>query len=347
MSKFIDPQGMQDAIYNFADNIKHASEIGEKIILNNKYDGIRNIIIVGMGGSAIGGDINKMLLKNDLSVPLIVCRNYFIPKWANNHTLVVVSSYSGGTEETLSAFKDALSKDCQIYGITTGGNLSKRLSSNDLDFTLIPSGLQPRAALAYSFVPMLYLFFHLGLVKIDLKDKLMNSVKLLKSVRDDYIHDNQKNPTWVLSNKIYNTIPIIYGETDNTSIIALRWCNQLSENSKMLAFSNELPEFNHNEIVGWENNPNLIERLSVIWLSDQSDYERISMRQKISNKILDTTVKKQFEISLNGSSRFERLLHLIHFGDWVSLWCAYLHGTDPSPVDKISSLKKELTNQKY
>jgi len=344
MTKFIDPQGMKDAVYNFADDINKASKIGKKIILNKKYNNIHNIIVVGMGGSAIGGDINKMLLKNDLSIPLIVSRNYFIPKWANKHSLVVVSSYSGGTEETLSAFKDALSKECQIYGITTGGILSKELSSNDLDFILIPSGLQPRAALAYSFVPMLYLFLHLGLIKIDLNNNLMNSIKLLKSVRDDYMLNDQKNPTWVLSNKIFNTIPILYGETDNTSVIALRWSNQLSENSKMLAFCNEIPEFNHNEIVGWENNPNLIEKLSIIWLSDESDQERISIRQKISEKILETMVKNQFKISLHGSSRFDRLLHLIHFGDWVSLWCAYLHGTDPSPVDKISRLKKELTN---
>ncbi len=317
MTKFIDPQGMKDAVYNFADDINKASKIGKKIILNKKYNNIHNIIVVGMGGSAIGGDINKMLLKNDLSIPLIVSRNYFIPKWANKHSLVVVSSYSGGTEETLSAFKDALSKECQIYGITTGGILSKELSSNDLDFILIPSGLQPRAALAYSFVPMLYLFLHLGLIKIDLNNNLMNSIKLLKSVRDDYMLNDQKNPTWVLSNKIFNTIPILYGETDNTSVIALRWSNQLSENSKMLAFCNEIPEFNHNEIVGWENNPNLIEKLSIIWLSDESDQERISIRQKISEKILKTIVKNQFEISLHGSSRFDRLLHLIHFGYWV------------------------------
>lgn len=345
MTKFIDPQGMKDAVYNFADDINQASKIGKKIRLNKKYNNIYNIIVVGMGGSAIGGDINKMLLKNDLSIPLIVSRNYFIPKWANKHSLVVVSSYSGGTEETLSAFKDALSKECQIYGITTGGILSKKLSSNDLDFILIPSGLQPRAALAYSFVPMLYLFLHLGLIKIDLNNNLMNSIKLLKSVRDDYSLNDQKNPTWVLSNKIFDTIPIIYGETDNTSIVALRWSNQLSENSKMLAFCNEIPEFNHNEIVGWENNPKLIEKLSIIWLTDESDHERISIRQKISNRILETIVKNQFEISLHGATRFERLLHLIHFGDWVSLWCAYLHGTDPSPVEKILRLKEELIDQ--
>ena len=296
-----------------------------------------------MGGSAIGGDINNMLLRDDLAIPLIVSRNYNIPKWANKHTLVIASSYSGDTEETLSAFDDALLKECQIIGITTGGALLKQISSNNLDHIIMPKGLQPRAALAYSFVPMLYLFLELGLIEIDLHNNLINSVTLLQSVRDSYRHNDQNNKTWTLSNKIYNTIPIIYGESDNTSIIALRWSNQLCENSKMLSFCNELPEFNHNEIVGWENNTSIIEKLSIIWLNDKSNHERIDIRQEITSKILDNVVDKQFEISLNGNTRFERLLHLIHFGDWVSLWCAYLHNTDPSPVEKIANLKNELS----
>ena len=296
-----------------------------------------------MGGSAIGGDINNMLLRDDLAIPLIVSRNYNIPKWANKHTLVIVSSYSGDTEETLSAFDDALLKECQIIGITTGGTLLNKISVNNLDHIIMPKGLQPRAALAYSFVPMLYLFLELGLIEMDLHNNLINSVTLLQSVRDSYRHNDQNNKTWILSNKIYNTIPIIYGESDNTSIIALRWSNQLCENSKMLSFCNELPEFNHNEIVGWENNSSIIEKLSIIWLNDKSNHERIDIRQEITSKILDNVVDKQFEISLNGNTRFERLLHLIHFGDWVSLWCAYLHNTDPSPVEKIANLKNELS----
>ena len=296
-----------------------------------------------MGGSAIGGDINNMLLRDDLTIPLIVSRNYNIPKWANKHTLVIVSSYSGDTEETLSAFDDALLKECQIIGITTGGALLKKISSNNLDHIIMPKGLQPRAALAYSFVPILYLFLELGLIEIDLHNNLINSVTLLQSVRDSYRHSDQNNKTWTLSNKIYNTIPIIYGESDNTSIIALRWSNQLCENSKMLSFCNELPEFNHNEIVGWENNTSIIEKLSIVWLNDESNHERIGVRQEITSKILDNVVDKQFEITLNGNTRFERLLHLIHFGDWVSLWCAYLHNTDPSPVEKIANLKNELS----
>ena len=143
-------------------------------------------------------------------IPLIVSRNYNIPKWANKHTLVIVSSYSGDTEETLSAFDDALLKECQIIGITTGGALLKKISSNNLDHIIMPKGLQPRAALAYSFVPILYLFLELGLIEMDLHNNLINSVALLQSVRDSYRHKDQNNKTWTLSNKIYDTIPIIY-----------------------------------------------------------------------------------------------------------------------------------------
>ena len=345
MSDFKDPQGMIDAIYNFADYLDEASKIGKKISLNHKYNNIHNIIIAGMGGSAIGGDICKMLIRNELTIPLHVSRNYSIPKWADKHTLVIISSYSGDTEETLSAFDDALLKQCQIIGITTGGILSEKTNSNNLDCILMPPGLQPRAALAYSFVPMLYLFLKLELIKIDLQNNIMNSVTILKSVRDNYRSNDQKNKSWILSNKIYDTIPVIYGESDNTSIVALRWCNQLSENSKMLAFCNELPELNHNEIVGWENNTSILNKFSIIWLNDRSNHQRILIRQNATNKILDNVIKKQFEVSLNGESRFERLIHLIHFGDWVSLWCAYLHGTDPSPVEKISDLKSELAKK--
>ena len=114
-----------------------------------------------------------------LTIPLIVSRNYNIPKWANKHTLVIVSSYSGDTEETLSAFDDALLKECQIIGITTGGALLKQISSNNLDHIIMPKGLQPRAALAYSFVPMLYLFLELGLIEMDLHDESFQEAVLI------------------------------------------------------------------------------------------------------------------------------------------------------------------------
>ena len=341
----LDPQDMKQAIYNFADNLRDAMAIGQGVALKNTPAPINNVVVAGMGGSAIGGDVNRMLLRDELSVPIYVSRNYQIPAWANKHTLVIASSYSGGTEETLSALADALEKGCQICGITTGGKLKDVLQKNDCDTVLIPTGLQPRAALAYSFVPMLYLLKGFGLVASDAEQKLKKTADLLESLRDNYSKASDENETWSLAKSVHNTIPIIYGESESTAIVAMRWGSQFSENGKMLAFHNELPELNHNEIVGWENNPELFNHLSIIWLKDKSDHERVSMRQDVTGTILKNVTKNQYEVAVSGASRFERLLHLIHYGDWVSLWCAYLHETDPSPVENISNLKDQLSRK--
>ena len=341
----LDPQDMKQAIYDFVDNLRDAMAIGQEVVLKHTPAPINNVVIAGMGGSAIGGDVNRMLLRDELSVPIYVSRNYQIPSWADKHTLVIASSYSGGTEETLSAMTDALEKGCQICGITTGGKLKDVLQKNDCDTVVIPAGLQPRAALAYSFVPMLYLLKGFGLVSSDIDQKLKQTADLLEFLRDSYSNAGDENATWLLAKSVHATIPIIYGETESTAVVAMRWRGQFSENGKMLAFHNELPELNHNEIVGWENNPELFNHLSIIWLKDKSDHERVSMRQDVTGAILDNVTKNQYKVAVNGGSRFERLLHLIHYGDWVSLWCAYLHDTDPSPVENISNLKDQLSRK--
>jgi glucose/mannose-6-phosphate isomerase len=346
MSKtFTDPKDMKKAIYSFADNLRDAMDIGQQVSLTSTYTKIENVVVAGMGGSAIGGDVNRMLLRDELKVPIYVSRNYHVPSWANARTLVIASSYSGATEETLSAVADALKKGCQICGITTGGELKDVLQKNDFDRVLTPTGLQPRAALAYSFVPMLYLLLGVGLVDSDIVQKLKKTADLMESVRDNYSKAGDENETWSLAKSVHGTIPIIYGETESTAVVALRWRGQFSENGKMLAFHNELPELNHNEIIGWENNPELLNHLSIIWLKDKSDQERVSMRQDVTGTILENVTKNQYEVAVSGASRFERLLHLIHYGDWVSLWCAYLHDTDPSPVENISNLKDQLSRK--
>ena len=341
----LDPQDMKQAIYDFVDNLRDAMAIVQGVVLKQTPAPINNVGVAGMGGSAIGGDVNQMLLRDELSVPIYVSRNYQIPAWADKHTLVIASSYSGGTEETLSAMTDALEKGCQICGITTGGKLKDVLQKNDCDTVVIPAGLQPRAALAYSFVPMLYLLKGFGLVASDIDKKLNKTADLLESLRDNYSNAGDENATWLLANSVHATIPIIFGETESTAVVAMRWRGQFSENGKMLAFHNELPELNHNEIVGWENNPELFNHLSIIWLKDKSDHQRVSMRQDVTGTILKNITKNQYEVAVSGASRFERLLHLIHYGDWVSLWCAYFHETDPSPVEKISNLKDQLSRK--
>ena len=338
----IDPQDMFGAIYHFADQIRKAIVIGEQINLQNNYSVCENIVVAGMGGSAIGGDVVKTIVHQELKIPFFVNRNYTLPNWVNEKTLVICSSYSGNTEESLSAYEDALKKGAMVCGISTGGQLSEKIKSERFDLITIPGGLQPRAALAYSFVPMLYLLRKIGLISNSLIDNLSSSITSLENKRDVSSVGNISNPIFKMAKDIYGMIPIIYGITDTTGVVALRWKGQLCENSKMLAYHNEIPEMNHNEIVGWGNNPDLLSELSVIWLKDKNDNERVRARQEITKTLLNDINIMQHEVGAEGENNVERLLDLINYGDWLSYWCAILHDTDPSPVEKIDKLKKAL-----
>lgn len=338
----IDPQDMFGAIYRFADQIHEAIGIGRQIKLKNDYTACQNIVISGMGGSAIGGDVVKTLVNQELKTPFYINRNYTLPNWVDENTLVICSSYSGNTEESLSAFEDALKKGAMICGISTGGQLSEKIQSKGFDLITIPGGLQPRAALAYSFVPMLYLLNKIELISNSLIDNISGSITSLEKKRDTYSVSDTSNPIFKMARDIYGMIPIIYGITDTTGVVALRWKGQLCENAKMLAYHNEIPEMNHNEIVGWGNNPDLLSELSVIWLRDKDDNERVRARQDITKALLDDIDIVQHEVNAEGANTVERILGLINYGDWLSYWCAILHNTDPSPVEKINKLKNAL-----
>ena len=148
--KSIDSSNMFESIYKFSSQMKQAKLIGERIILKNNYEDVQNIVLCGMGGSAIGGDLSKSLVKSSLNVPMFVNRNYSLPNWVNSNSLVIASSYSGNTEESLAAYQEAVSKGATVIGITTGGKLASLLDENNNDKVLIPAGLQPRAAVAFS-----------------------------------------------------------------------------------------------------------------------------------------------------------------------------------------------------
>ena len=338
----VDSKNMFNAIINFPKNIDDALKIAKKFKFKSKYYKIDNVVISGMGGSAIGGDIVSALGKENIDIPLTISRNYTLPNWVGKNSLVICSSYSGNTEETLSCLEDALKKNAQICGITTGGILKSKLNELNKDVFITPSGLQPRAALAYSLIPISKILEKLDVLKIGFDIWLDEFLKNIKDYQTIYCLEGQKNPTYDLARKIYKKIPIIYADNSTLSVVATRMKGQISENSKMLAYQNDLPELNHNEIVGWENNLNILNNLAVIWLKDESDHERNKYRQNITKNILDKINIKQFSVKVEGNSFQERFLHMLHFGDWLSYWCAMLHKTDPNPVFKIDRLKNSL-----
>ena len=342
MYKDYDKENMYESIWNFSDNLRDAFCIGEKISLKNKYPNIQNIVICGMGGSAIGGDFVAILEKSNIKIPYLVCRDYNVPDWVNSNSLVICSSYSGNTEETISAFHESKDRGANICGITTGGKLQKLLEDYNKDYVKIPRGLQPRAAVAYSFIPIIKLIEKIGLLDSKLNYWFEKTVNILEEMRVNYGFEGNENPVYSLANKIYKKIPIIYSDSSTLRVNAVRLKGQLNENGKMLAYHNDLPELNHNEIVGWQNNSSIFEHLCVLWLEDESDTTRTKIRKSITESILNESDILQFSIKVKGDSFHERFLNMVHYGDWLSFWCAIFHKTDPSPVEKIIRLKNEL-----
>ena len=174
---------------------------------------------------------------------------------------------------------------------------------------------------------------------------IRSTIKTLEKNRDIYSLESDDNPVYRLAYRIYKKIPIIYSDNSTMRINAIRLKGQINENSKMLAYCNEIPELNHNEIVGWQNNSEIFKDLCVIWLEDSHDNKRNKIRKQITESILNDIEIEQYSIQMDGDTFQERFLNMIHYGDWLSFWCAIFHKTDPSPVDKIVKLKNILSSK--
>ena len=339
----IDKDNMYQSIWDFPENMEDAIKLGDSISINNDYSNINKIIVAGMGGSAIGGDVTYALAYDEIRVPYFVIRGYDIPRWVDSSTLVICSSYSGNTEETIDVLEKAVTQGAKICAITTGGKLQKVCEKYNYDVVIIPSGLQPRAALSFSFIPLLFILSKLNIISTDFKSWLISASQLIKKNRQKYSNKNDNNPLWVLAKTIYNRVPIIYADSERLKTVAVRLKGQICENSKMLAYHSVYPEMNHNEIVGWENNSKLFSNYFIIWLLDSEMNERNKARQKIVMNMLSEISVDQFMLEVPGNSFKERFLLLIHYGDWLSYWCAILHKTDPSPIRNIIKLKNKLS----
>ena len=342
----IDKDNMYKSILDFSDNILDAVKLGDSIKFLNDYSSINKIIVAGMGGSAIGGDVTYALVNDEIIIPYLVVRGYNIPTWVDSSTLVICSSYSGNTEETISILGKAQSNGAKVCAITTGGKIGKICEKYNYDKVIIPSGMQPRAALAFSFIPILYILCRLNIISTSITSSLISSSKLIKENSKKYSMKDDNNPTWVLAKKIYNKIPIIYADSDRLQTVAVRLKGQICENGKILAYHSVFPEMNHNEIVGWEKNSELFSKYFIIWLFDIDMNERNKFRQKIVMDMLKEIDVGQFKLEVPGDSFIDRFLLLIHYGDWLSYWCAILHKTDPSPVQNIEKLKNKLSKIK-
>jgi glucose/mannose-6-phosphate isomerase len=345
--KRYDKQDMYRVLYDFPVQVCNAVDIANSVTVSKiKTARINNVIINGLGGSAIGGDLLRSYTASEIKVPIYINRNYTLPAFAKRDTLAIISSYSGNTEETVAAFKEALARKCQIVCITSGGTVEKIAKKNGCLLIKIPGGLQPRCALGYSFFTLLILFTKLKFISDkaeEINDVIVNLEQALTEYTNVVFAENESlRMAAVLKDKL----PIIYSSADVLDIVNLRWRGQISENAKMLAYGNLFPEMNHNELVGWKLNEDILKKTVVIFLEDENDNVRIKMRMKITEKVFKKYTSNILHLNSDCKTGLARIFDLIYLGDWVSYYLAILNEVDPTPVEAISYLKKQLEKVK-
>jgi glucose/mannose-6-phosphate isomerase len=314
--------------------------------LNNKIDlssvkkkNIESVVLTGMGGSAISGDLLINFFRDELNIPFNVNRSYELPAYVNKNTLLIVSSYSGNTEETISVFKQALKTKCRIICITTGGQVEKIALKNKVPMVKILPGYQPRYALGLSFFSLLKVLNKLKIVSVS--PRVINSIiRLYKNKAKRYTKEN--NPAYKYAEQLIGYIPVIYSAEGYTNSAGYRFKCQFNENSKLAAFHNVLPEMNHNEIVSWETFRENQSQLKVINILDVDYASQIKKRFDISAGIISEAKADIINLQSGEKSFKVRLMDLIYLCDWITYYTGVLRGCDPSEIKNIDTLKNKL-----
>lgn len=323
---------MKELVQNFTKQLAEAKAIADKAVVSSSNT-IQSVVVTGLGGSGIGGTILSELISDVCPVPIVINKDYFLPAFVNANTLVVVSSYSGNTEETLSAMQQAMAKNAQIACVTSGGKVLELAKQNQFDFIEIPGGMPPRSCIGYSLVQLIKLFVAKNLAPQSLLTDIENSVKLLNTE-----NSNIKAEAENIAKKLHNKIAIIYS-LGTCEGAAVRFRQQINENSKMLCWHHVFPEMNHNELVGWTTKN---DNLHVITFKTSFDYNRTVKRYEVCKPLFEKYSSGVTEITAKGTSKLEQFFYLINIGDWISCYLADIKGIDPVEVKVIDHLKGEL-----
>lgn len=333
---------MHSHITRMGDHMIEALEIVTQSMSSLKLpelDAISEIVICGMGGSAIGGDLVASYLRDVAPLPIEVIRSYRLPKHVSTRSLVIVSSYSGNTAESLSLLEQASKRGAKIICVTTGGTLEAKANANHLRLVKLPGGMQPRAALAYSFVPLLVIISSLLKLR-DPQDIIIGAGQHLKELAVQYSKAETGNPAFDLAEKLAEMIAVIYS-SDDLSSVNLRWRGQLQENANHLAFGNVLPELTHNEINGWSFPTGYAKNIHLVLLRNSED-DHPSVLQKMD--AVTALLKKRglgiTELKADGKNKLERFFSLISLADWSSYHLALLEKIDPTEIPAIDELKR-------
>ncbi len=339
-----DRDNMLGQVFGLPEQCRKAWEDALKQSIPSDYKGVRNVLILGMGGSAIGGDLVAALARYESPCPVYVCRDYRIPSWVGSETLVIASSYSGNTEETIAAFQQALEAKARCVAVTTGGKLAALAQEMGIPLWTITYVGQPRSAIGYSLLYLLRILEEAGLVESKGKE-VEKAISLVESLRERIKPEipSEENPAKKLALALYGSIPVVYGP-GFLGAVARRWKGQFNENSKNWAFYEELPEAHHNAVMGYSNPAENKSKFVVILLDSSLEHPRHEARLRITEELLAMENVPCYSVKVEGNTFLEQMLWSIHFGDFVSYYLAILNGAEPSSVEIISYIKRRLAS---
>lgn len=305
-----------------------------------KATNFNSIIVTGLGGSAISGDLMQNYAGNELKIPYTVNRNYTLPAFADENTLLIASSYSGNTEETISVLNEAVKRKCKIIAITTGGRVGEIAESNKIPIVNVQKGFQPRYSLGLSFFSLLKVFQELGLIN-DQSEIVKKITDLWKARGEEYSIDG--NYAFNTALELVGFIPLVYSAADVTSAAGYRFKSQINENSKLHAFHHSIPEYNHNEIIGWESQSENQFRVKVVNIIDRDYHPQVKKRFEITSELIRKTNTEIINIESSEPEFKIRLLDIIYLCDWISYYLGILRSKDPSEIENINTLKNRLS----
>ena len=324
---------MNDYINDFTNHLTDAISIANNTPLTPCNKEIRNVLICGLGGSGIGGTIVADIVSPKVNIPIAATKDYSIPDFVNEHTLVITNSYSGNTEETLFALEKCQAKGAEIAVITSGGKLKTIAEENNYTKIIIPGNQPPRAMFGYAFTELFFMLNHYNLIDDSFNSDFEKAIALLDTEKSDI-----QKQAMDLAKKIYKQTPVIY-VANGFEGVAVRFRQQINENSKMLCWHHVVPEMNHNELLGWRTN---VDDLAVVYFRNKCDYERNQIRMDINKKVISKYTDNISEIWSKGDSVIENSLYHINLGDWVSWYLSEMNNVDAIEIDVINFLKGEL-----
>lgn len=336
----VDSQNMWQKLVDYPRQWDEAMELTRDLELEVDRDRISNICLVGMGGSATGPEMLRAYCYDRCPYPVQVIRHYELPAWVDERTLCIACSYSGNTEETLSALEQSRELGAQAVAITSGGEMRLQAAREGFDYIKIPGGIPTRSALGYMFVPLYRIFQYLGLAESG--DDILKQCRDFLDEQNGLFSNPADNEALNLAEELNDTLPIFYADAVNLEPVAHHWRSQFEENAKTLSYGNTMPEMTHNEIVGWERIVHLTGRLSVVMLKDENDNPRVKRRMEIVEELIEDQAASLHILKSRGGNRLTRMFSLIQLADWTSFYLAVLSNVDPTPVTKIDLLKSKL-----